>query len=482
MSGLIARVGGGLPPAYWKLWLASAGSNLADGMFWIALPLLAVRLTDSPGLIAGVVVASRLPWLLFALVAGALADRLDRRRTMVLVNLFRGGLLGALALATFADLATLPLLYVVAFVLGVAETLFDTSAQSIMPSLVEPDRLSRANGRLYAVELTMNQFVGPPVGASWRPWPSASRSGPGRRRTSWRPRPCSRSPARSGRSARVRRRGCTTRSPRGCATSSATPLLRVLAVMVGVSNLASSAAFSVFVLYAVAPGPIGLDEVGFGLLMTALAIGNVVGSFFVERLERRLGRANLLAISVTGFAATVLAPAITTNAPAIAAIWIVGGMIGISWNVVTVSLRQRIVPDRLLGRVNASYRLLAWGTMPVGAALGGIVGEAFGVRAVFLIFGGLGFLLLLGRLVITDGAIEAAELAAEAAAAPSAGDSAGSVERPVDLGDRRAGLVGSGQVALPGRAGRLELVLPHPGRRAIPGAARSPRTARRGWS
>jgi MFS family permease len=109
-------------------------------------------------------------------------------------------------------------------------------------------------------------------------------------------------------------------------------------------------------------------------------------------------------------------------------IGILGGIIGIAWNVVTVSLRQRIVPDRLLGRLNASYRLLAWGTMPVGAALGGIVGEAFGVRAVFIVFGALGLLLLLGRLVITNGAIEAAEQATERDAATAMAVSAASTE------------------------------------------------------
>jgi MFS family permease len=383
LSGLVARVGGGLPSTYWKLWLASAGSNLADGMFWIALPLLAVSLTDSPALVAGVVVASRLPWLIFALVAGALADRLDRRRTMVLVNLFRGGLLGALAAATFAGLASLPLLYGVAFALGVAETLFDTSAQSIMPSLVDADRLSRANGRLYAVELTMNQFVGPPVGGFLAALAIGLAFGAGA----------------------------------AAYLLAATSLFTIAGSFRPV--LASAAAFSVFVLYAVSPGPIGLDEVGFGLLMTALAIGSVLGTLVVEPLERRLGRANLLAVSMTAFTATILAPAITTAAPAIAAIWIGSGLIGMSWNVLTVSLRQRIVPDRLLGRVNASYRLLAWGTMPVGAALGGLVGEALGVRAVFLIFGGLALLLVLGRLVVTDAAIEAAERATTAEPAAS---------------------------------------------------------------
>lgn len=406
---LIVRLRAGLPTAYWKLWLASAGSNVADGMFWIALPLLAVQLTDSPALVAGVTVASRLPWLLFALVAGALADRLDRRRTMVLVNLVRGGLLAALAIAAFAGVASLPLLYIVAFALGVAETLFDTSAQSIMPNLVGPDQLSRANGRLYAVELTMNQFVGPPVGGFLAAIAIGLAFGAGA--AAYLLAALSLStiagafrPVRDGPPTRIHEEILE-----GLRYLFSHRLLRVLAIMVGVGNLASSAAFAIFVLYAVVPGPIGLNEVGFGLLMTALAIGNVLGSLIVEPLERRLGRANLLAISLSGFVITVLAPALTTSAPVIAAVWIVGGLIGMSWNVVTVSLRQRIVPDRLLGRLNASYRLLAWGTQPVGAILGGLVGEAFGLRAVFLVFGGVCALTFLGRLVVTDKAIAAAE-------------------------------------------------------------------------
>jgi hypothetical protein len=117
-------------------------------------------------------------------------------------------------------------------------------------------------------------------------------------------------------------------------------------------------------------------------------------------------------------ASTLLILVVTTSVPVIFVVWLVAAAIGIAWNVVTVSLRQRIVPDALLGRVNATYRLLAWGTMPVGAALGGLVGEAFGLPAVFLLFGGLQFLLVLGRLVVTDEAIAAAETTRAPAPAP----------------------------------------------------------------
>jgi MFS family permease len=424
VTTIASRLGGGLPGAYWKLWAASAGSNLADGIFWIALPLLAITLTDSPALVAGVTIASRLPWLLFALVAGALADRLDRRRTMILVDLFRAGLLGGLAIATALGVASLPLLYVVAFALGVAETLFDTSAQSIMPNLVEGDQLSRANGRLYAVELTMNQFVGPPLGGFLAAIGIAAAFGTGAvayllAAGALLTIPGAFRPVREGPPTRIHED-----IAEGLRYLLGHRLLRVLAIMVGIGNLANTAAFSVFVLYAVAPGPLGLDEVGFGLMITALAVGSVIGSFIVEPLERRLGRANLLAISMLGFSATLFAPVLTTNVPLIFVIWLFSGAIGIAWNVLTVSLRQRIVPDALLGRVNATYRLLAWGTMPLGAFLGGIVGEAFGLVAVFVVFGVLQALLVFGRLVVTDEAIRAAEASAppaDGSAPPAAG-------------------------------------------------------------
>jgi MFS family permease len=154
----------GLPANYWRLWGASAVSNLADGILFIVLPLLAIRLTDSPLLVAGVAIAGRLPWLFFVLIAGALADRFDRRRVMRNVQLLRVAVMAALAGLALFDGLSLPVLYVAAIVLGMGETLFDTSAQSIMPSVVDRDRLALANGRIYGVELVMNQFVGPPLG------------------------------------------------------------------------------------------------------------------------------------------------------------------------------------------------------------------------------------------------------------------------------------------------------------------------------
>src|SRR5919197_3142349 len=276
--GFARRLSGGLGTNYWRVWTSSAGSNLADGTFWIAFPLLAIRLTDSPALVAGVAIAGRLPWLFFVLVAGALADRLDRRRTMLTVAVFRTIVSAGVAVGGFAGIVTLPILYLVALLLGIAETLFDTAAQSLMPNVVRPEQLSDANGRLYAVELTMNQFVGPPIGGVLSGVSIAIAfagsalgyvvgvASLGAVRGSFRP-------------ASSETRGSILSDIRvGLAFLFRHRLLRTFAFMVGVMNLASSAVFAVFVLYAVRPGPMGLTELEFGILTTGLAVGSLVGS------------------------------------------------------------------------------------------------------------------------------------------------------------------------------------------------------------
>ncbi|NOJ59450.1 MFS transporter [Arthrobacter sp. 260] len=399
-----------LGASYWRLWTSTGLSNLADGVFKIALPLLAIQFTQSPTLIAGLAVAASLPWLLFALTAGALADRLDRRKLMLTANLTRSALLAILTAIILLDLGALWGLYVIALLVGVTETLYDTSAQSIMPQIVRRDQLSRANGRLYAVELTANQFVGPPLGgllvaagvalgfivpaALWLLAVGALFLVPG--------------------SFRIEREQKTTLRfdvAEGLRFLWNQKILRTLAVMTGVFNFAASAAFAVFVLFAVGPASVmGLSEVGFGVLLTASALGAFAGSFISEWAESRLGRSRSLALTIAGGALFVGAPAITDNPYVLGGIFFVGGMLIMLWNVITVSLRQRIAPNRLLGRVNSAYRLLAWGTMPLGAATGGLLAHWFGLQAMFGIMGLLTVALLGLMPILTDKAIDAADV------------------------------------------------------------------------
>jgi MFS family permease len=401
---------------YRRLWGSSAASNLADGIFFVALPLMAARITDSPAAVALVAFAGRLPWLVFVLFAGALADRLDRRVTMRNVQWFRVLVLGALAVLAVADQVSLPLLVVVAFVLGVGETLFDTAAQSIVPNMVPRELLSRANGRLYAVEVTMNQFVGPPLGGflvaiSVPLALGGSVAGYvvaaiGLVLVTGRFRPERTAPTSILRDVRD-----------GVSYLWRQSVIRTMALITGVLNLTGMAVLAILVLFAVDPGPMGLSEVGYGVILTGGAVGAVLGSLIEARVEGSLGRSWTLLSMIGVMAVASVIPALTTHAVPVTLSFVAIGAAGMIWNVITVSLRQRIAPDELLGRVNAGYRLFAWGTMALGALLGGAIAELYGFEAVFW-FAGVATLVMLGFApMLTDSRIDAAEAAGRASEA-----------------------------------------------------------------
>ena len=418
MSNVVDRRREGEEPgrlglAFWQLWSASSLSNLADGLVKIGLPLVAVTLTDSPGLVAGITFAVTLPWLLFALPAGALADRVDRRVAMVTADVVRAAAVAVLAVTLVLGLessaAAIWALYAVALLLGTAETVFDTSAQSILPQVVPRDRLPRANGRLIAAELTANEFIGPPLGGLLvAAGVAAAFATPA---TLW--------AAAVG--ALLLLRGSFS-VPREAPTTLRADvaeglrylwrhrLLRTLATMTGLFNSATNATFAVFVLYAVGPhSAMRLTEASYGLLLATLAAGSLIGALLANPIIRRLGRSRSLALGILGGVGTVGTPALTTNALVIAAAFLIGGLTNALSNVVAVSLRQRITPDRILGRINSSYRLVAWGTRPLGAAAGGLLGELLGLRAVFAIAAALILAALFGMTRVTDSAISTAE-------------------------------------------------------------------------
>lgn len=402
---------------FWKLLTSSALSNLADGVFKLALPLVAIRYTQEPVLIAGLSLVLTLPWLLFALQAGAIADRLDRRKIMLAANIARAVLVFAVAASLLAGLESIWVLYAVALLVGTTETLYDTSAQSILPQVVQRSQLSRANGRLYAAEMTSNQFIGPPLGGFLVAASAVAAFA---------------APAGLWLLAVVALflvRGEFTIARDAPASMRAeimvglkflwsNGVLRTLAFMTGIFNLTSSAAFAIFVLYAVGPASaMGLTDFQAGILFTTTAIGSLIGSFLAEHVERAIGRSLSLIIAIISGAILIVIPAFTTNAFIVAAGFFVGGAGIVLWNVVAVSLRQRITPDRLLGRVNSGYRLLAWGTMPLGAAIGGVLGQFLGLVPVFLITGFATLGLLGFMLYLTNAKMDAAELDAEASPA-----------------------------------------------------------------
>jgi MFS family permease len=407
---------------YVRLWTGATVSNLGDGVTLAAVPLLATTLTRSPTSIAVVSLAMTLPWLLFALVGGALADRLDRRKTMAAVDAFRMVAIGTLAGFVLAGEESLALIVVVAFVLGTAETLFDNASQAILPNVVPKEHLETANGRLYAAEIVTNQFVGPPLGAflftvaaaapflldagsfglaalavlgmrgSFRPVRAAATGASGDGASE--PRPSIRADIAEGVRWLRRHR-----------------LLRTLALALAVLNLLASAVFAVLVLYALEV--LDLSQRGYGVLLTAGGIGALLGSLLARALSSRVGPGTVLVISMVAIGAAMLVPALWANPIALGLGLALEGGFSVAWNVVTVSLRQAIVPDALLGRVNSAYRLVGWGTMPIGALLGGVLARTFGLRAPFLVAGvvpivmGLALIPALANRRITEARAEA---------------------------------------------------------------------------
>ena len=416
----------GLGANYWKLWAASVISNLGDGVSVIAYPWLASLLTRDPGLIAGVAVAQRLPWLVFSLHAGAIVDRGDRRRLMVAMNTARFVTTLFVAFAVAADVMVIPALYLAALVLGFAEVVYDNSSQTILPRLVAKDRLERANGNLWGAEMIMNQFVGPPLGgfliAATIALPffvdAASFGvsallialiGGAFRTTAPADAPATRRPMRE-------------EIAEGLRWLWRHHLIRRLAILLGIMNGMGAGMFAIEVLYA--QEILKLDAAGYGFLATAGAIGGVVGSQVAPNITRRIGPGPSLYITLFTGVVTGLAIGLTSNVAVVVASFFVYMLTAVLWNVITVSLRQSVIPDHLLGRVNSVYRLFGWGSMPIGAAIAGAIvsvaeaplGRELALRLPFFLSAVVhlcAFVYALGKL--STATIRAAEATAETA-------------------------------------------------------------------
>lgn len=395
-SGILARfpVPGRAPEAerppafganFTKLWAATAVSNLGDGIRDAALPLLAATLTRDPVLVAGVMVAGRLPWLLVSLVSGAIVDRVDRRRLMGAVNLFRALAVGLLVVSTASGVARLPLVYVVAFSLGVAETLFDNAFLSITPSVVPRARLAAANGRLEAAMVVCNEFAGPPLGgllfaaAATIPFALDGASFAVSAMLIYAMRGAFK-PVSLGTPARPSIRSEIAEGLRWLWHHR---FLRTLSAMAAVVNLLLTATLSIFVLFALEV--LGSGELGYGLTLAAFGGGGLIGGLTAAGIARRFGAVRTIRGVILLAAVSQVLLGTSSQLLVAAAMIAVVSFGGSVWSVLTNSLRQGLVPDRLLGRVTSAHRLLSFGAMPLGALLGGLVGRSLGLRAPFLL-------------------------------------------------------------------------------------------------
>lgn len=387
------RLGG----SYFKLLSASTISNLGDGIAVVAYPWLASAITRNPLLISLVIVVQRLPWLLFTLPAGVITDRHDRRHLMVISNAARVALTVVVAFAVLGKQGNLPgpdavadaatiintdlvlylLVLLATFLLGIAEVLYDNSAQTFMPSIVEADNLERANGRLWSTELVANTMVGPPLGAllvavafSLPFFVDAATFAVSAALVLWIA-PASRPAADPPEQQPTEPPSWRADLAEGVRWLWGHELLRPMAIILGVMNMLFVLSASTLVLFS--QEVLDTTATEFAILGTGGAVGGVVGGWTASNISQRIGPGPSLWLTLLGGGLSLFITGLLSWWPAV---WLLFGfsmLVGTLWNVITVSLRQTIIPDRLLGRVNSVYRFFAWGMMPVGAILGGAV-------------------------------------------------------------------------------------------------------------
>lgn len=356
-------------PNFRLLFGAGTLTNLGDGLVILALPWLATLMTQNPIAIAAVAAAGRLPWLFFAIPAGVIVDNADHRKLIARTDLLRAVIVLAILMLAMNEQArgAVWVLAGLAFILGSAEVLRDNAAQTMLPSIVDPEDLERANGQLWSSEQLTGQFIGPPLAglliAAGIGIPfgvdaallvlAAGLVG----MISLKPKVKSTT---SFRAALVE----------GITFMRRDPLLLRLAIVLGIANFIATATITVQVLFA--QDVLALSAYHYGWVLSAAAVGAITGSLLAPKLISLFGTQVCLYLSIAAWALGYATIGISQSGVTMGiALFVVmaGAMV---WNVITVSWRQRRIPSSLLGRVNSIYRFFGWGSMPLGALAGGV--------------------------------------------------------------------------------------------------------------
>ncbi|SOD91587.1 MFS transporter [Streptomyces sp. Ag109_G2-15] len=394
-----------------KLLGSATVSITGDGVFLSSLSLLAVHYTRNAAVISLVTAASAVPIVILGLPAGALVDRWEHRRTMAVVDAVRFLVVALMALLIATGHGSIGLIVAVAFLIAAGEAFYGTAAQSILPQIVSRSspRLQRANSRLSAVRIICKDFVGRPVGGAlyavsgWIPvllnavsYGIGSLLVAGIRQEQRRPQKAASGPS----------------SLRGEIVEGARWLwghrvLRTLALLVAVDNLVFSAWVGLLVL--LAQDRFHVSGLGFGVLSGCIGAGALCGSLLATWLGTRFGAARVMtAVMLLEGLATLLL-GVVGKAVLAGLLLAVVGCGAVTWNILTVSARQNIVPDYLAGRVNGAYRLLAGAAAPVGALIGGGVAQLVGVPYVLLGGGVITVVLaLIGMRIVVDDSLRQA--------------------------------------------------------------------------
>ncbi|MCT1615499.1 MFS transporter [Kocuria indica] len=360
--------------AFATLWGANAASNLADGLAFVSIPLLATSFTDDPRLVAGLATLYAMVRLLVALPIGVWVDRLDRRTILIVANLFRGSAVIALAICVQLDVGGLILLYVVYGAIGTLESAADNASVSLVPNLVEKRQLDSANGRISAAQLVADEFVGPPLGgflfalAAAAPvyamgglWAAAgivALALPSRALAAPDAIPTKRPPmwkeAVAGASWLARHR-----------------IVGSLAMIGALASVGYMLTFSILVIFV--QDRLGVSAAGYGVILSVSALGGLIGSFTTARIRLRIGYRWTIVASLILGAVSLFVLATTTNAVIASASLVVYIFHAVVWGICSVSLRQRLVPEPLRGRVNATAQVLGLLGLALGSFSGGLL-------------------------------------------------------------------------------------------------------------
>ncbi len=362
-------------------WLLSSSltSNIGDGIALAAAPLLIASMTDSPLLVASGAIMQFLPWLLLGLHAGAIADRVDRRVLIMTANGIRALVLAGLCVFLVTGIASIWMVLIAAFLYGTAEVFVDTTSSTLLPMMVRKSDLGVGNARLQAGFLIANQLGGPPLGAFLFAlgsfWPFAAQG------------VCV-----SLAVVLISRITVTTRVAAADAATERTPVrtdilsgirwlwrnppVRMLVVIILAFNVTWAAPWGVLVLYAT--DYLEMGPVGYGALTTASAVGGLIATVLFGRLERRFSFATLMRVCLSAEVLMHLAFALTTTGVVAFAIMIAFGAYAFVWATISTTVRQRLVPHELQGRIASVNMVGVFGGLVIGQALGGVIAQLWG--------------------------------------------------------------------------------------------------------
>lgn len=383
-----------LGPDFRWLLASSWTSNIGDGIALSAAPLLIASLTSSPLLVAAGAMMQFLPWLLFGLLAGSIADHHDRRRLVMLGNGTRAVIVLGLVVFLATGQVTVWIVLVTSFLYGTAEVFADTAGTTLLPMMVRPADLGVGNARLQAGFLVGNQLAGPPLGAFLFAvgsfWPflvqilcvSLAVTLISRIARTEIPETDA---APAGTAHRIRE---------GLRWLRGNPPVRTLVIIILVFNVTWAAPWGILVLYATEH--LGMGAVGFGALTTASALGGLIGTGCFGWLERRVSFSTLMRVCLLLEVLMHLAFALTTSGVVAFIIMFGFGAYAFVWGTISTTVRQRLVPLPLQGRIASVNMVGVFGGLVIGQFLGGLIAQAWGLTAPWwFAFGGSAITLLL---------------------------------------------------------------------------------------